>query len=327
MITDSDSPVAVPPPFHLESDWEYAKPEGSAIWRPKCEVVVPPRQVLDQGLLPYDLHEKMPHKEAERGRLFSEAFKMSPVERLHNIYVLTPVKDDGGISRIPFRIQPYHADILRVFYDPYFPTKKLFVLKARQVFCTSLLALIMLDKAAFNLHRRISSLVISLDEKKSQEILENRFKFVVENSPHLAYLKPRVTSSGIEFGNSITKGKNTRGASSIKVMRSGVGGTYNGGILLSEFALLVKDRPQEGHKLLRRTAPSAEHYGMTIESTPEDPIGEFLRHRQLKRKSRGHSGNGLTDWIGRCALFRGTRKWRIEFMSPNTSGNPTRRNI
>jgi hypothetical protein len=171
------------------------------------------------------------------------------------------VKDATGDTVIPFRPNRIQRRILGSLWH------RNVIVKARQLGCTTLIAILFLDYALFNADQNCK--IVAQDRPTAQEIFRDKVKLAYERMPAaLQAAMPLKTNSATEL-------LFAHNNSSIAVATSARGGTTHR-LHVSEMGKIGAKWPQKAREIMTGTLPSMPKDSIAIlESTAEGQQGEF----------------------------------------------------
>lgn len=222
-----------------------------------------------------------------------------PLWRLSNLY---SVVDKHG-QRVPFVPNTSQAALLSDL------TKRDIILKARQLGMTTLMCIVSLDEALFNLDWNAAVIAHKLEDAK--RIFESKVKFPYDNLPDglkAALPTTKDAADALHFAN----------GSSVHVTTSARSGTLQR-LHISEFGKICAQYPQKAREIVTGSFPAAEHGRITIESTAEGQEGKFYDMAMEARRGSGQWRFHFFPWfadpgnVANAASFKPTADDRLYF--------------
>lgn len=179
--------------------------------------------------------------------------------QLYKIMVKSP---DGESSTVPFRPNRTQRRILKRLWH------RNLILKARQLGCTTLIAILWLDHALFNPDQRCG--IIAHDTESVETIFRDKVKFAYDNLPEaIRAARPLARDSAREL---LFKHNN----SSVRVGTSMRSGTIHR-LHVSEMGKIGAKYPEKAKEVVTGSMPTVPLDGIVVvESTAEGQYGEFF---------------------------------------------------
>ena len=169
---------------------------------------------------------------------------------------------DGESSTVPFRPNRTQRRILKRLWH------RNLILKARQLGCTTLIAILWLDHALFNPDQRCG--IIAHDTESVETIFRDKVKFAYDNLPEaIRAARPLARDSAREL---LFKHNN----SSVRVGTSMRSGTIHR-LHVSEMGKIGAKYPEKAKEVVTGSMPTVPLDGIVVvESTAEGQYGEFF---------------------------------------------------
>lgn len=158
---------------------------------------------------------------------------------------------------------PDQAAMFRIINDPKAPTKRHIILKARQVFMTTLVIVVALYRCATQKSHR--AIFTSYNEDETRRIFQERTDFICRNSPLMKWAKPEVFNEVVKF---------PKTGSRIEMSMSPRGQNPNY-FHLSDYAKCCRLYPAKAREIRNGSLQASEYWPAIIESTSEGSGGVF----------------------------------------------------
>ena len=214
----------------------------------------------------------------------------NPIWRLSNLYKIVTKGDseeDGLV--VPFRPNPTQSHLMRRLWH------RNVILKARQLGCTTFVAINWLDSALFS-KEPLRCGVIAQDREKAEEIFRDKIRFAYNNLPEA--LRERFPLEA-ENKSELLFAHN---GSSIRVATSMRSGTIHR-LHISEFGKICAKFPDKAEEVVTGSIPAVPKSGiLIIESTAEGQDGEFYRI-VMRALDMQRAGRALTPRDYRIHFF------------------------
>lgn len=202
--------------------------------------------------------------------------------RLNNLYFVKHVKH-GVPCR--FQMTEDHDD---VFHSQYVDvrSKRLVILKARQLYMTTYGLINMIDACCFQADRHC--ILSNFSEEESDMVIEDKAHYLVRNTPWLKRLNIATKTDGLNFprtGSDIVVSVTARGHKSDYAH-------------ITEFAKTSDDDPKKAREILKAMGAGSEYGYVTIESTGKGDTGPFAEiiKTAWERQQEGAPLDRL-DWV------------------------------